>query len=287
MRQVIFALIFVFFAIGYGRFAQPSTLKHMAIYRTLTPVLVFTDSFETETNWMSFEEIVGGNTCYGSGIGSVARSMDVAYEGSYSLLVWANQALSTKSNHVIGYKKYSDTGQTGILRYQIHAYIAPSTENSGETGPEFSMQNTRQVAPNEFRTSTAGIQYMANSSSPEADNWKVWREVAPGIADWHTFMNQPITAGVWYTLTLEANYINNRYNSFSIQGGGLDQMVDLSPYNIAAENKFTEEAFVITLESENRWNNCGTAGVYEYKVYYDQVSLTQQVATVYLPVILK
>jgi hypothetical protein len=286
MRQIIFALIFVLFAICYDGFTQSSIFKPMTMSQTL-PVPVFTDGFETETNWMLFEEIVGGNTCYGSGIGSVARSMDVAYEGSYSLSVWANQTRSTKSNHLIGYKKYSDLGQMGILRYEIHSYIAPTTANSGETGPEFSMQNTRQIAPGEFRTSTAGIQYVANSSSSEADNWKVWREVTPGVAGWHTFMNQPLQAGVWYTLTVEADYNNNYYQSFSIQGGGLNLSTDLSTYRIAEEGKFNEQAFVITLESENRWNNCGTAGVYDYQVYYDQVTLTQQLAKVYLPVILK
>jgi hypothetical protein len=283
MRRIKVALILTLLIIGA---AQGSILK--AGVTAISPKLVFEDSFETDTNWMPFEEIVGGSPCYGTGIGSVMRSTDVAYDGSYSLLVWANQARSTKSNHVIGGKRYSDSGQTGIWRYEIHTYIAPNTKDFGETGPEFSMQNTRyDTSVLTYTTSTAGIQYIANSDSPGADNWKVWREVAPGIAGWHTFMTQPLTAGVWYTLTLEANYINNRYNSFSIQSDSLSQTVDLSPYHIAAEDKFTEEAFVITLEGENRWNNCGTAGVYDYKVYYDQVRLTQQVAEVYLPVILK
>ncbi|MCB9098388.1 MAG: hypothetical protein H6632_02525 [Anaerolineales bacterium] len=234
-----------------------------------------------------FEEIVGGNSCYGSGVGSVARSTNVAYQGTHSLLVWANQASSTKSNHLIGYKNYPNTHQTDIWRYQVHAYIALATENSGQTGPEFSLQNTRQIASGQFRTSTAGIQYAANPFSSDKDNWQVWREVTPGIAGWHTFMNQPITAGEWYTLTLEADFIDNHYNTFSIQGGGLDQLIDLSAYSIAAEDKFTEEAFVITLESENLWNNCGKDGAYDYKVYYDQVSLLRPAVTLYLPIILK
>ena len=99
-------------------------------------------------------------------------------------------------------------------------------------------------------------------------------------------MTQPLTTSVWYTLTVEADYSNNLYRSFSLQGGGLDLSLDLSTYPIAQEKKsFTEEAFVITLESENRWNNCGSAGAYDYQVYYDQVTLTQYRTRVFLPMI--
>lgn len=286
MRQIKIVLFLISLLICYYGIAQGSIIDEVMV-ASISPKLVFEDSFETDTDWTIFEEIVQED-CYDSGIGQVITSTDIAYAGLHSLLVWANQALSTKSNHVIGDKRYSNSGQTGIWRYEIHAYIAPNTGNSGQTGPEFSMQNTRRVSPVTFTTSTAGIQYIANSDSPEFNNWMVWREeITPGKASWQAFMTQPITAGVWYTLTLEANYINNRYNYFSIQGGSVDRIVDLSSYRIAAEDKFTEEAFVITLESENRWNNCGTAGVHNYKVYYDQVALTQQIAIVYLPVILK
>lgn len=255
MRYIVFVLILAFFVSRYFEFPPVARSRPIPLPQSPRFIPRFTDNFETETNWLLFEEIVGGNSCYGSGVGSVARSTDVAYQGTHSLLVWANQAFSTKSNHLIGYKNYPNADQTDIWRYQVHAYIAAGTANSGQTGPEFSLQNTRQTAPDQFKTSTAGIQYLANPFSSDVGNWQVWREVTPGIAGWHTFMNQPIVAGKWYTLTLEADYIANRYNTFSIQGDGLDQTIDLSAYDIAAEDKFTEEAFVITLESENLWNN--------------------------------
>ena len=246
-----------------------------------SPITVFEDSFEIDTNWQIFEEIVGGNSCYGSGIGSVTRSTDVAYDGLYSLLVWSNQALSTKSNHVIGYKRYSDFGQQGIWRYEVLAYISPTTANTGQTGPEFSMQNTKPTATNSFSTSIAGIQYIANPYS-ETAQWKVWDN-----GSWTTFMTRTLQAGLWYTLTLEANFSNNTYRSFSVEGAGPDLLADLSSYHIAEESRGFGEAFVITLESENLWNNCGTAGNFEYKVYYDKVTLTQDVARVFLPMIMK
>ena len=174
---------------------------------------VFVDSFETETNWQTFEEIVGENPCYGSGIGSAARSADVSYEGLYSLLAWSNQAVSTKSNHVIGYKRYSDFGQRGIWRYEVHAYISPTTANTGQTGPEFSIQNTRSTAPNNFTTSIAGIQYIANPYW-ETAQWKVWDN-----GNWTTFMTHTLQPGLWYTMTLEVDFDNNTYRSFSLQGG--------------------------------------------------------------------
>lgn len=246
-----------------------------------TPTPVFTDSFETETNWQIFEEIVGGNSCYGSGIGSVGRSTAVAYEGAHSLLVWANQALSPKSNHVIGYKRIADAGQYGLWRYEFQAYIAPSTANAGQTGPEFSMQNTRPTTPNSATTAIAGIQYIANPYA-ETAHWRVWDQ-----GRWAPFITYTLQAGQWYTLTLEANFSRNTYQSFSIQGANTYLWLDLSGFQITEEAKGFKDSFVITLESENLWNNCGTAGNFEYKVYYDKISLTQQVAKIALPMIRK
>jgi hypothetical protein len=161
--------------------------------------LRFRDNFETPSGWGIFEEIVGGSSCYGDGIGEVARATDVASEGATSLRVWANKTLSPKSNHVIAQKRVSSSGQTGRLRYQLSAYVAPETATSGETGPEFSMQNTRMTSPGQFRTSTAGIQYRANRFSPLYQSWAIWAEVAPGQADWLTFMTtDALRPGAWY-----------------------------------------------------------------------------------------
>lgn len=247
--------------------------------RSLSPNLMYSDNFETETNWQIFEEIVGGNTCYGDGIGSVARSMDVAYEGDYSLLVWANEALSEKSNHVIGYKNISEEGLTGVIRYQIQTYIPSETALQGQTGPEFSMQNTRFTGAT-TTTAIAGVQYIANPYW-KTGYWKIWDE-----GTWTTFLTTTLSADTWYTLTLEANYLNNQYGTFSIQGGDIDLTEDLSSYQIAEEPRGFTEAFVITLESENIWNNCGTAGNFDYKIYYDQVAVTQNLTQIYLPQII-
>jgi hypothetical protein len=239
-----------------------------------TPSVLFVDNFETDQGWGMFEEIVNGSPCYGTGIGEVARSTDVAFDGSHSLRVWANKAGSLKSNHVIGQKRISSSGLHGKLFYGMVAYIAPETANSGETGPEFSMQNTRQIAPGQFRTATAGIQYRANLFSPLHATWGVWAEVAPGVANWVTFTRtNPLVAGAWYALAVEADYTTNRYIRFVIHGPGVEMSFDMSAYHIAQETKFTEEAFWLTLEDENLFNNCGTAGSFNYKLYYDDVVL--------------
>jgi hypothetical protein len=221
-----------------------------------------------------FEEIVNGSPCYGTGIGEVARSTDVAFDGVHSLRVWANKARSLKSNHVIGQKKFSSAGLNGKLVYSVVAYVAPETANSGETGPEFSMQNTRQIALNQFRTATAGIQYRANPFSPLHATWAVWAQLAPGVANWVTFTRTtPLVAGAWYAIAVEADYTTNQYLRFAIYGPGVNLLLDMSSYQIAQEAKFNEEAFWLTLEDENLFNNCGTAGSYNYKVYYDDVAL--------------
>lgn len=240
--------------------------------------LKFKDNFETDKGWDIFEEIVGGSICYGEDAGEVARSTDIVFNGSYSLRVWANKALSTRSNHVIGQKMISNTGKTGKFRYSFYAYIPandPETGTSGETGPEFSMQNTREITPGVFRTATAGIQYQANPFPPEG-NWAIWAEQAPGVAGWQIFTTQKLQTGVWYYMAVEADYVTNKYVRFWLRGGkGKDRIklsIDLSAIPIALEDKFSEQAFWLTLESENLFNNCGN-GAFDYKVYYDHVKL--------------
>ncbi len=239
-----------------------------------SPVKFF-DDFETDEGWGIFEEIVGGSSCYGDGIGEVARSRRVASNGRYSLRVWANRLLSIYSNHVIANKQVSEVGQSGRWRYQLRAYIAPATGATGQAGPEFSMQNTRTDGIR-FLTSTAGIQYRASPYEQQPGSWAIWKEDQTELAGWQVFLVQPIAAGKWYTIVVEADYDANRYIRFRLSGHGIDISIDLTSYSIAREAKsFDREAFWITLEGENLWNNCGTAGPFEYVVYYDQVKLHQ------------
>jgi len=258
---------------GEVSLTQPSNLSKKNIK------LKFIDKFEKDKGWGIFEEIVGGSVCYGDNIGEVIRSTDVPFKGAYSLRVWANKAQSTKSNHVIGQNKISETGHTGKWRYSVRAYIPENnsaTGTAGETGPEISMQNTREISPGEFRTTTAGIQYQANPFSTEG-NWAIWSEQSPGVAGWQVFTTQRLVPGTWYKIVLKADFVINKYIRLIISGGkGADRInlsIDLSEYQIAQEEKFSEEAFWLTLESENLFNNCGTAGVFDYKVYYDNVRL--------------
>ncbi|MBK8900254.1 MAG: hypothetical protein IPM53_03640 [Anaerolineaceae bacterium] len=80
---------------------------------------VFEDDFEADKAWSMYEEIVGGSSCYGDGIGEVSRTTDVAFDGMYSLRVWSNKVLSGKSNHVIGQNKLRTSANLGfgIMRF--------------------------------------------------------------------------------------------------------------------------------------------------------------------------
>ena len=138
------------------------------------------------------------------------------------------------------------------------------------------MQNTREITPGEFRTTTAGIQYQANPFSTEG-NWAIWTEQSPGVAGWEVFTTQQLTPGTWYKIILKADFVINKYIRLIIRGGKgaakINLSIDLSGYQIAQEEKFSEEAFWLTLECENLFNNCGAAGVFDYQVYYDNVRL--------------
>lgn len=235
--------------------------------------LRFQDGFEVESGWGSFEEVVGGNTCYAKNRGAVVRSTDAAYEGLYSLLVWANKAGSQYSNHVIAQKKLSNSGITGVWEYRLYAYIPVGVEDQGQTGPEFSVQSTRQIAPGDFRTHTVGLQYRRT-----AENWKVWGDWAVWHnAQWVKFHTQPLQTGQWYLMVLRFDYTKNRYISWHLKGVDVDLTIDMSGYTIAPESKWSEEALWVTAEAENLWHDCtDPSNVFSYKVYYDNVRLVSR-----------
>jgi hypothetical protein len=228
----------------------------------------FTDDFEgMETDWGIFEEICVIDI-YQAGIGLVATTTQAAYEGERSLCVWANEQKSEYSNHLSANYRFSEQGNSGRWRYEVNVYIPSATSTQGQVGPEFSMQNTRQTEPGVFRTSTAGIQYLANTTMAECGTWYVWHE-----AHWTDFLTFKLETDTWYTLAVEADFSTNEYVFFDITRGDVTDRYDFETYRMAREIKpdFDSEGFSLTCESENIW---GVQHV-DYMVYYDSVVLSQ------------
>jgi Secretion system C-terminal sorting domain len=255
---------------------------------TAMPILgqtAYFDNFETVQTWTIFEELVAGNACYGNNRGEVARSTEVAHEGSTSLRVWSNKNASTQSNHVIAAHHISNTdGITGRLRVGMWAYCATAIGLT-QAGPEFSLQSTRLVGGQNL-TYIAGIQYIGNQWI--TDKWNiwhngVWKEIK--LSEFGT----TLAINTWYYLELELDMTTNRYLAFKIQGGGLNETLDLTQnfqnatggFLIGAEARNWTPSYFVTAESENLWTTCSQ--VYENKVYYDEIKV-EQVTT--LPVTL-
>jgi hypothetical protein len=240
--------------------------------------VVFPDGFESApTTWTLFEEVVGGNACYGTGIGSVAQTTEQAHSGSGSLRVWANQAGSLESDHVIAQQHLSTSGVSGRYRYDVWSLVDPAAGDGlheGQTGPEISLQNTRQVGAT-FATTTGGVQYVANKWSGQG-TWNVWTDTGSGAAGWVSFATQTLSPGVWYELALDVDYDANRYVSLAVTGGSVSLRVDLSSRVIVPESKFTQTALWATLEGENAWSTCSQD--FQYRTYYDDVRVERLTA---------
>jgi hypothetical protein len=237
------------------------------------PTFQFHDGFEANGNWQTFEEVVGGNPCYGTGIGQVTRSTQVALAGSHSLQVASNAAGSHLSNHLIAHNKISGSPLQGSATMIAWArQEAAGTGGLGETGPELSYQSTRQQVPGTFITTVAGIQYLTNPASPLNGTWQVWRD-SGGTPGWAPLVTQPIQRGTWYQLILQADFTTGRYTRFTIMGGGVARSVDLSGVSLGSENKgFLTQATELTLEAEAAWSNCGLAAPTKFTVNYDEVT---------------
>lgn len=229
----------------------------------------FRDGFETETGWFLFEEVVGGNRCYGEGIGTMTATPERAWAGERSLRLWANDKKTLKANHLIAVKRLDDRGRGGRWTYTAHVYVAPSPRGY-QTGPEISIQNTRKAATGAFLTHTAAVQFHANQNRTRS--WMVWAKNAQGEAGWLPAFDFEIEQGTWYRLSLEADFDANRYGWLTLEGPDGARHFDLTGYEMAPQKKHDEEALAITLEAENLWNECGRTGMSEQRVYYDEVS---------------
>lgn len=243
----------------------------------------FEDDFETDKGWSSFEEIVGGNPCYEDSIGEVARSTEFSSGGSYSLRIWANKKGSPRSNHVIGRLKLSDNGLTGrYYVYSLDAYI-PVDSDTGQTGPEFSVQSTKNVSGTNL-TYVAGIQYIGNPHIDNGTRWQIWHN-----GGWTPFMNLALTKGEWYNIALAIDLDRNEYAGFSFRGrvDGVIVSIDIDPdlmrtYNIKGEDRNFQPATEITLEGENL-ETCLHPRFTQFKIYYDNVKLNNTVNAVQTP----
>ncbi len=234
------------------------------------------DGFETDQGWTIFEEIVGGNTtCYGSGLGAVSRSTEFSHQGANSLKVAPNQAHSTKSNHTFGRLKLygQDQGVTGHYTYRLFAYI-PTDAEDGQTGPEFSVQNTRASSGKNL-TYIAGIQFVGNPYVNGGAGWNIWHQ-----GEWAPLFNQRLSKGQWYQIALSFDFTNNRYLGLTIQGNDLNTTLDLTKptaqapagFQIKGEARGFDPAVEITLEAQNLYT-CEHPAPTQYQVFYDDIQL--------------
>ena len=249
------------------------TLLSLAMVKGQGQTTIFSDDFETDKGWGIYEELVGGNPCYDDSIGEVARSDDYAAGGIYSLRVWANKFLSNKSNHVLGNIQINTTGLLGEYSLSTCFFIPPAPDTA-QTGPEFSLQSTRNVSGTNL-TFTAGIQYIQNPWVNQ--KWWIWNN-----ATWtplnDTIFNFHLEKNHWYTMELNINYDSNTYRCFSLKditNLTIDTTICLSKYGftISGENKGFSPATWITLESENLWTNCNRPT--QARMYYDNVYLVK------------
>ncbi len=240
----------------------------------------FSDGFETDTGWGQFEELTNG--CADRCIGSEMVSNERALSGEQSLLLWANEAQTSSTNHLLANKKLFDEGQSGTWLYEVNALIDEETGNEGQVGPELSMQNTTRRSDDLFVTRTAGVQYQSNPTLPPS--WAIWTLVddAPGWL-WLPQPTPTLQPGEWYSISLEVDFDLDEYVALRLgtwgdgESGAPQEMtsIDLSGIPLPPEvGKFGEEAFWLTLEAENQYNGCSDE-TWDYRVFYDDVSATR------------
>ena len=241
------------------------------------PTVVFTDDCEMGNNWGLFEEVVNP-TCYADGIASLQSILTDGGTNS-ALQLGANDAgLFEKSNHAIANYEIVESGQTGLWRFSVDFYLDPLTLDESETGPEISVQSTRQVTQGTWRTHIAGIQYLGYTGAPNL--WNIWTKVGTGsepqsgTAAWVPLNGVgALTQTGWHRIHLTADLSANEYTSLKIDFPDGSTSIKMLNFSIAAEVKFSEAAFWLTVEAENRYG-CGMGETHEFDMLYDNIELT-------------
>ncbi len=284
-RHLISTFILLFALISFFQSAQTkSSSAHAptpgvsAFAFNESDSVIFQDGFELpDSNWWLDEELVD-TTWYRKDIGEIMRVNENPCHGSYSFRVWANKQRSLYSNHVNGHYRVLPNSTTGRFIYSVDAYI-PMTSDTGQSGPEFSVQNTRATSAMDS-TFTAGVQYIGNPEDRIGTRWEIWHN-----ADWVTLFKDSLAKGQWYRFELEFDYDSNRYLRFSIRGNNCDTTLDLTRstpqvpegFRISGERNPTfEQALEVTLEAENLFTECKRAT--QYRVYYDNVRLIKKMS---------
>lgn len=200
--------------------------------------------------------------------------------GELVLELTANKANTTFSNHVSAQDRLNDTGADGTFTYSARAMILANPSDNltfPETGPEISVQNTREVAGPNFLTCTMGVQYVANPWGPP--NWRAWKEVSPGVGQW-VFMSSDLVLvpNRWYSLKLTADMQAKTYKGFTVTDEVTNIIYDfqllIDGQPIASEDKWEEAALWATLETENLYqSNRETALPLQGRMRYADVNL--------------
>lgn len=202
-------------------------------------------------------------------------------QGGGVLEIVANRGGKPYSNHCIAQKRLNDTGTPGTFVYKVKVKIVADPADNltfPQTGPEISVQNTREVAGPNFLTNTMGVQYVANPWSPP--HWNAWKEVSPGVGQWVQMTDECVlNPNTWYTLELTADMEAKIYTGFTVTDEtGLvvydfDAFINGQP--IASEDKWEEAALWITCEAENLFlSDHSVSTPTRGHVLYDDVDLT-------------
>lgn len=221
-------------------------------------------------------------TCYGSGVGGLNSLPGIAE-------VRAGGATDPlhQSNHVIVGRHIADTALAGRVWYRARVRIPETNADTGQTGPEISIQATDAS----HMTFTGGVQYLANPYD-RPGHWQLWRESSTTPwADVTADLGLPVLQldpDLWYEVTLGVDYSAHRYLGLRVRiSGGPDLMYlsafQLKQYTIPGESKGFEPGTKITIEAENLYNGCisatqspGDGKTYSYVVDYDDVLVCEE-----------
>ena len=243
---------------------------------------VFTDGFEGALAWRPFEELVAGDTCANasSDPSIVSETSSRAHSGSASLQIRTNPADAPNfDNHVIAQQELFAAGQTGRWKFDVFVYVDATAILDTQTGPELSLQSTRQIEAGVWRTMTGGVQYSGSQWVPT--KWRVWGATGSNgteseTVDWLETTGPTLSETGWYELSYEIDYDALAYVGASITSpSGVASTIGVAGTALAREMKFSESAFWATMEAQNLWDCNGDGVAWQSTVDYDDVTITQ------------
>lgn len=237
----------------------------LAADRPAAEPLDLVDDLSERVSWRLYEQIIPFRPeCYTT---DLATAEVIDFDGEPALMLVANNAQSTASNHaLLGRFITSAPVEFGPQQLRVSARVPEQSVGQTQTGPEMSVQITARTDDGRFLTAVFGLQHVAESGT--------WQVLTGGSRQgaWTPVATATLTPEAWYEIVIDFDTSTNTYEKLTLVGPNGFTVTPIGLTTVWEEKGITSEATWVTLNAENLFT-CENPTVTTATMIYRNLSL--------------